>query len=269
MLTGERPGGQPRGRRAASRRGATTTSSPTSSGHASGRSSAGSCRTRTSASSSREDLARLREVTASQGLMLESVSERLMETVHAGSPTKHPARAAEDDRGGRRASDPVHERDPGRDRRDRGGADRLARGPGGGQRPPRPPPGGDPAELRPAPELLRARGRRDRRRSGRAARWRARGAVGTRPGRWRRAARLGDADNPRRHEAPGSRVPPADARGRHPGSAEPLRTGGTSWWPRAPPISAGCPPTATTSLPSSRSRARIRCGRGFSRRATR
>ena len=38
----------------------------------------------------REDLARLREVTASQGLMLESVSERLMETVHAGSPTKHP-----------------------------------------------------------------------------------------------------------------------------------------------------------------------------------
>jgi FO synthase len=39
----------------------------------------------------REDLARLREVTASQGLMLESVSERLMETVHAGSPTKHPA----------------------------------------------------------------------------------------------------------------------------------------------------------------------------------
>jgi FO synthase len=39
---------------------------------------------------SREDLARLREVTASQGLMLESSSERLMGTVHAGSPTKHP-----------------------------------------------------------------------------------------------------------------------------------------------------------------------------------
>ncbi|MGO9321388.1 MAG: 5-amino-6-(D-ribitylamino)uracil--L-tyrosine 4-hydroxyphenyl transferase CofH [Solirubrobacteraceae bacterium] len=44
---------------------------------------------------SREDLARLREVTASQGLMLESVSERLMQTVHAGSPTKHPARRLE------------------------------------------------------------------------------------------------------------------------------------------------------------------------------
>jgi FO synthase len=38
------------------------------------------------------DLGRLREVTASQGLMLESISERLMQTVHAGSPTKHPAR---------------------------------------------------------------------------------------------------------------------------------------------------------------------------------
>jgi FO synthase len=39
----------------------------------------------------RTDLARLREVTASQGLMLESTSERLMDTVHAGSPTKHPS----------------------------------------------------------------------------------------------------------------------------------------------------------------------------------
>jgi FO synthase len=39
-----------------------------------------------------EGLARLREVTASQGLMLESASERLMGTVHAGSPTKHPER---------------------------------------------------------------------------------------------------------------------------------------------------------------------------------
>ncbi|HSJ16536.1 MAG TPA: radical SAM protein, partial [Solirubrobacterales bacterium] len=44
---------------------------------------------------SRDDLARLREVTASQGLMLESISERLMDTVHAGSPTKHPAKRLE------------------------------------------------------------------------------------------------------------------------------------------------------------------------------
>ncbi|MFT4048724.1 MAG: 5-amino-6-(D-ribitylamino)uracil--L-tyrosine 4-hydroxyphenyl transferase CofH [Solirubrobacterales bacterium] len=39
----------------------------------------------------RRDMERLREVTASQGLMLESISERLMDTVHAGSPTKAPA----------------------------------------------------------------------------------------------------------------------------------------------------------------------------------
>jgi FO synthase len=38
----------------------------------------------------REDLARLREVTASQGLMLESVNPELV--AHQGSPTKHPAR---------------------------------------------------------------------------------------------------------------------------------------------------------------------------------
>ncbi|MGA9858468.1 MAG: 7,8-didemethyl-8-hydroxy-5-deazariboflavin synthase subunit CofG, partial [Solirubrobacteraceae bacterium] len=44
---------------------------------------------------SSRDLARLRAVTASQGLMLESVAERLMQTVHAGSPTKHPARRIE------------------------------------------------------------------------------------------------------------------------------------------------------------------------------
>src|ERR1700716_754729 len=36
----------------------------------------------------REELARLREVTASQGLMLESVNPDLV--VHQGSPTKHP-----------------------------------------------------------------------------------------------------------------------------------------------------------------------------------
>ena len=55
------------------------------------------------------DLSRLREVSASQGLMLESVSERLMTTVHAGSPTKHPARRLRRSAGGR-AEDPVHVR---------------------------------------------------------------------------------------------------------------------------------------------------------------
>jgi FO synthase len=41
----------------------------------------------------REDLARLREVTASQGLMLESVNPDLV--AHQGSPTKHPVRRLE------------------------------------------------------------------------------------------------------------------------------------------------------------------------------
>jgi FO synthase len=42
---------------------------------------------------SRDDLARLREVTASQGLMLESTNPDLV--AHQGSPTKHPARRLE------------------------------------------------------------------------------------------------------------------------------------------------------------------------------
>src|SRR5206468_5981297 len=42
---------------------------------------------------SREDLARLREVTASQGLMLESTNPDLI--VHQGSPSKHPAQRLE------------------------------------------------------------------------------------------------------------------------------------------------------------------------------
>jgi FO synthase len=42
---------------------------------------------------SRDDLARVREVTASQGLMLESINPDLV--VHQGSPTKHPERRLE------------------------------------------------------------------------------------------------------------------------------------------------------------------------------
>src|SRR5215210_2710461 len=41
----------------------------------------------------RDDLARLREVTASQGLMLESINPDLV--AHQGSPTKHPERRLE------------------------------------------------------------------------------------------------------------------------------------------------------------------------------
>ena len=91
VLTGERPEVNPRSP-PGSPSGATRTSPPTSSGPASGPWSAASCRTPTSASSTATISLGLREVTASQGLMLESISERLMDTVHAGSPTKHPAK---------------------------------------------------------------------------------------------------------------------------------------------------------------------------------
>ena len=70
---------------------------PTSSGRASGRSSAACCRTRTSACSTARISLRLREVTASQGLMLESISERLMQTVHAGLADQAPGAPAGDD----------------------------------------------------------------------------------------------------------------------------------------------------------------------------
>ena len=135
---------------------------------------------------SRDDLARLREVTASQGLMLESVRSDLV--VHQGSPTKAPGAAPGDDPLGRRAADPVHERDPGGHRRVRGGPRRGARGAGRGARRARPPPGGDPAELRSAPPLLRRGAGRDRRR-GRRASTGARGCGDARTA----PRRLGDA----------------------------------------------------------------------------
>ena len=113
---------------------------------------------------SREDLARLREVTASQGLMLESVSERLMETVHAGSPTKHPARRLETIRAAGELKIPftsgilvgIGESEQERVQ----SLEAIARA----ARRARPHPGGDPPELRPAPALLRPGARRDRRR---------------------------------------------------------------------------------------------------------
>ncbi len=111
------------------------------------------------------DLARLREVTASQGLMLESVNPDLV--AHQGSPTKHPDVRLATIRARRRAAHPLHQRDPRRHRRDRGRAGRGARG----ARRDGPPAGGHPPELRPAPELLRARAGRDRRRR-RAQLWR-------------------------------------------------------------------------------------------------
>ena len=93
VLTGERPEVNPEvaARLAA---GATRTSPPTSSGPASGP-RAGPAPAHQHRRPLPRGPGRLREVTASQGLMLESISERLMDTVHAGSPTKHPARRLE------------------------------------------------------------------------------------------------------------------------------------------------------------------------------
>ncbi len=111
----------------------------------------------------RADQLRLREVTASQGLMLESSSDRLMETVHAGSPTKHPdvrLRAIEiagELRIPFTSGILVGVGESEQDRFD--SLDALA----DAAAPARAHPGGDPPELRPAPRLLRARAGRDRR----------------------------------------------------------------------------------------------------------
>ena len=161
------------------------------------------------------DLARLREVTASQGLMLESINPDLV--VHQGSPTKHPARRLETIAAAGRAADPVHERDPRRYRRERGGAGRRARGDRRAARALWARPGGDPPELRPASELLRARAGGYRRR--RRARVLAHGP-GSRSAA--RRAQVGEPGLGGRHEAPRRRGAPADARRRHPGAPQPV-----------------------------------------------
>ena len=109
---------------------------------------------------SREELARLRTVAPSQGMMIESLRRR------PGRPPRRPGQdpgaPAGDPRGGRRARHPVHHRDPRRHRRVRG---RPARRAGGDRR--RAPParsraGGD------RPELPAQAGHRDARRTRRA-----------------------------------------------------------------------------------------------------
>ena len=81
----------------------------------------GSCPTPTPASSAARELAELREVSASQGMMLESVSERLCGPggPHEHAPDKRPGDPPGDDPPRGRAADPVHLGDPDRDRRDR------------------------------------------------------------------------------------------------------------------------------------------------------
>ena len=80
----------------------------------------------------RADLELLRPVSASMGIMLETTSERLSARggPHFGSPDKLPAARLETIRLAGELRDPVHDRDPDRDRRDaRGAARRAARAP--------------------------------------------------------------------------------------------------------------------------------------------
>ena len=75
----------------------------------------------------RGDLERLRQVNVSMGLMLENVSERLMEPggPHADAPDKKPSARLRTLAEAGRLCIPVHHRDPHRHRRDLGGADRV------------------------------------------------------------------------------------------------------------------------------------------------
>ena len=152
----------------------TRTSCPTSSGRASGRSSAGCCPHTNVGVCTPRGAARLRQVTASQGLMLESVNPDLV--VHQGSPTKHPERRLETIRLAGELRIPftsgilvgIGEAPEERVQALEALAEVHARA--------RPPPGGDPPELRAAPALLRRRAGRDRRR-GAAHRHARRGAA--------------------------------------------------------------------------------------------
>ncbi len=139
-------------------------SPPTWCGRASARSSGGSCPTPTLASSTGDELQRLREVTASQGLMLESINPDLV--VHQGSPTKHPALRLETIAAAGDLKIPFTSGilvGIGETEEERIAAlEAIARV----HETPWAHPGGDPPELRPPPELLRARAGRDRRRGG-------------------------------------------------------------------------------------------------------
>ena len=110
---------------------------------------------------SREELVALRPVSASMGIMLETTAERLSARggPHWASPDKDAGAPAGDDRPRRRAADPLHERDPDRDRRDPRGAARCAARRCARSRAARPPAGGD------RPELPRQAGHADGRRT--------------------------------------------------------------------------------------------------------
>ena len=77
----------------------------------------------------RAELEALRPVSASMGIMLETTADRLARAGRAalGLAGQGTGAAARDDRAGGRAADPVHERDPDRDRRDAGSGSRRCR----------------------------------------------------------------------------------------------------------------------------------------------
>ena len=144
--------------------------------------------------------------------MLESLRPRPRRA--PGLADQGPGAAAGDAARRRGAEDPVHERDPRRDRRDRGRPDGGARG----ARRLRQPAGGHPPELRPAPALLRRGAGRDRHRGRRGV---LAHRAARRPGRPRAGLVL--AGDGRRHGAARARGAAADARRRHPDPAEPRR----------------------------------------------
>ena len=197
-------------------RSGTRTSRPTWCGCASARWSAGCCRTPTSACSSRRDLARLREVTASQGLMLESVNPDLVGA--PGLADQAPDRRLETIRAAGELRIPFTSgilvgigESP---------EERIAalRGAGRGPRRVRPPAGGHPPELRPASPLLREEP--------------ADIAAGAADDYWRTGvnappelerSRLGDPDRHRRDAPARARGAASAARRRRPDPAQPRR----------------------------------------------
>ena len=109
------------------------------------------------------EMEKLRKSNASLGLMLESTSPRLREKgeAHYYCPDKDPAVRLRMHARGRRAADPVHERDPARDRRERRRARRHAARDPRPRRPLRPHPGSDRAAVPPQARHADARRRAD------------------------------------------------------------------------------------------------------------
>ena len=199
----------------------------------------------------RDDLDALREVSVSQGIMLETASERLSQRggPHFGSPDKVPARRLATHRGGRRGGGAVHHRHPDRHRRDAARAHRGAAGAARSARAPRPHPGNHRPEF---PRQARhAHGGGARARSRRPSVDDRGGAADLRagdehPGAAQSDARRARGDDRRRHQRLGRRVA-GDARPRQSrGAVAGARRAGAS----APPPPASCWSSGWRSIPA-------------------